>query len=88
VWIISGLRSRHKNDTALAQGLFFHEHGSSSKALGFHELSFFMAPALASVHFHTLYFNSLSVPQVERQMHSIKYTSLREHTKPLSNLIW
>jgi len=37
VWIISGLRSRRKNVTAPARSSSFHEHGSSSGALGFHE---------------------------------------------------
>ena len=32
----AGLRSRGKNDTASAPELFFHEHGSSSGAHGFH----------------------------------------------------
>jgi len=62
VWIISGPRSRGKNVTALAAELFYHEHGSSSRALGFHECDsgsgalFLMAqtPALASVRFHII----------------------------------
>ena len=39
VWIISGRRNRRKNDTVPAPDpeLFFHEHGSSSGALDFHE---------------------------------------------------
>jgi len=37
VWILSGPRSSRKNVTAPAAKLFFHEHGSSSGALGFHE---------------------------------------------------
>jgi len=35
VWIISRMRSRHKNVTAPAADLFFREHGSSSGSLGF-----------------------------------------------------
>jgi len=59
VWIISGLLSRRKTDTAPAPELLFHEHGSSSGALGFHECgsgAFFMASAPASVRFNTLNF--------------------------------
>ena len=74
VWIISGLRSRRKNVTAPIPELFFswtllqlrsssfHEHGSSSAALGFHErgsgILYFhgSGPARASVCFHTLIF--------------------------------
>jgi len=40
VWIISGLRSPRQNDTTPAPELFFHEHGSSTGALGFYECGF------------------------------------------------
>jgi len=64
VWIISGPRSRRKNDTASAPQLFFPEHGSSSGDLGFHEcgsgsgslFSHSMAPVPASVRFYSLIF--------------------------------
>jgi len=36
VWIFSGLRSCRKNAQFWLQSSFFHEHGSSSGALGFH----------------------------------------------------
>jgi len=59
--IISGLRKVGKM-TQLPLRLFFHEHGSSSGALGFHECGSgswglsFMAPAPASCRFHTSIF--------------------------------
>jgi len=63
----SGLRSRCKNDTALAPPPELLV--SMSVALA-PELSFFMAPAPSptSVRFHTLIFYCLALPQVEWKM--------------------
>ena len=69
VWIIihSGLRSRRKNDTVPVPSPELLV--SMSVALA-SELSFFMdlAPAPASVRFHTLVFYCLASPQVEWKM--------------------
>jgi len=64
LWIISGPWSRRTNVTAPTAELFFHEHGSSSGALGFHECDWgsgtllLMAQTLApgSVRFHIFIF--------------------------------
>jgi len=81
VWIISGLRSRRKNDTAQAPELFFYERDSGSGALGFHECGsgsgarFFHGSGSSSgfcSFLHINIFNCLGVPQVEWEINSIK----------------
>jgi len=61
----SGLRSRCKNDTVPSPPPELLVSMSVTLAP---ELSFLMAPALASVRFHTFIFYCLALPQVEWKM--------------------
>jgi len=89
VWIISGLRSRRKNDTTPAPELFFHEHGSSTGALGFHECgsgALFLHGSGSSSGFCSFsHINILIVLvclKLNRKWIQIKYTRSEEYTKP------